>query len=99
MTAALDDAIQGWLDAHSADLADTAAPVTPSAGWRAFPLLGGLLRLVGGSVNAVMNMRVVHAILPSLPDHQNPWPVLGCRIGAIEDAVFIVVPDRKATLK
>jgi Protein of unknown function (DUF732) len=50
-------------------------------------------------VNAEMDLRVVHAILPSLPDHQNPGSVLGCGVGAIEDAVFIVAPDRTATLK
>jgi hypothetical protein len=65
----------------------------PSLRWRAFPLLGGFLRLGIGAVGVVVDVRVL-AILPDLPDHQNPWEGLACRLGAIEDAVFTLAADR-----
>lgn len=50
-------------------------PAARSLQWRVFPLLSGFLRSGGRGVGLVEDVRM-HAILPDLPNHQNPRPVL-----------------------
>ena len=49
--------------------------VGPSLQWLAFPVLSGFLRFGGRGVGLVEDV-CMHAILPDLPNHQNPRPVL-----------------------
>ena len=70
-------------------------PFPSSSGWRAFPLLGGFLRLVGGVVDGA------HACArrADLSDHQDPRAVLACCLEAVKDAVFMVAADRVVALE
>src|ERR1700722_8226537 len=63
-----------------------------------FPMLGGVLRIVGRRVRLVDDVRV-HAIVRDLPDHQKPrqvWTSSGA--GVVEDVEFMPVADRAVLL-
>jgi len=49
--------------------------------------------VVGGVVSIAVDARA-YAVLPDLSDQQNPGQRLGCRLGAVEDAVFMLAADR-----
>src|SRR6478609_5617109 len=71
-------------------------PLFPSSsGWRAVPLLGGFLRLVGSVVDGA------HACArrPDLSDHQDPRAVLACCLEAVKDAVFMFAANRVLALE
>jgi hypothetical protein len=42
--------------------------------WRPFPLLSGFLRIGGRGVRLLDDVRM-HAVVPNLPNHQNPRQV------------------------